>query len=372
MAKKLIVFCDGTWNTPDEKDKAGKACPTNVSKLFRATCETDYEGNSQITHYVQGVGSHPDDKIRGGVFGMGISKNILDGYQFICSNYFPGDQVYIFGFSRGAYTARSLAGLIYNMGILKREHFDQTVNAYNGYRNRADEWHPTRVASAGGLKGSKAQQFRKAYSWQNEKIHFLGVWDTVGALGAPYGLILGWLFNRIFKCRFHDTQLTPIIDNGYHAVSKDEKRWPFRPSLWDLSETHDPANFDQRWFDGVHSDIGGGYADAGLSDYTLEWMADKAKSCGMKIDLDVLDPKVSPQKINPHNSQAFYYQWSALLIVKWPAIVFVDLPGKIFKQWPKCFYDALNRYRIIAEPGIGEKIARIDSRSGNYNRKILN
>ena len=118
--KILIVFFDGTWNTPDEKDENKQSCPTNVSKLFRATCPTNKNGTPQIIHYVQGVGSHSNDKIRGGAFGWGISKNIIDGYEFICSNYVPGDKVFLFGFSRGAYTARSLAGLIYNMGHIKK------------------------------------------------------------------------------------------------------------------------------------------------------------------------------------------------------------------------------------------------------------
>lgn len=362
MAKKLIVFCDGTWNKPDETDPSGKPCPTNVSKLFRATCATDLSGNPQVVHYVQGVGTHPDDKIRGGAFGKGISKNIIDGYQFICSNYTPGDEIFLFGFSRGAYTARSLAGLIYNMGILKREHFNQMTKAYSGYQDRSDDWHPSRT------KNNQAKKFRDDYSYGKEEIRFLGVWDTVGALGAPYGLILGFLFNLLFKCRFHDTELTPIIKSGYHALAKDEKRWPFRPSLWNLSSAHNPANFEQKWFDGVHSDVGGGYANSGLADFALVWMAQMAAKHGMKIDLTTLNPPVVPTRHPPHDSQAGYYRWATRLIVKWPAMIFVDWPGKIFKRWPTCFYDALNRYKIIAEPDIGQKIARIDPRNGSYHR----
>lgn len=369
MPKKLIVFCDGTWNTADEKDQQGNPCPTNVSKLFRATEAEDFNANPQIVHYVQGVGTHKDDKIWGGAFGMGISQNILDGFQFICSNYEPGDEIFLFGFSRGAYTARSLAGLIYNMGILKREHFQQMQAAYNGYVNRAEEWHPTRTVSPNSKRGSQAQQFRADYTWGNEKIHFLGVWDTVGALGVPYGLLLGFIANLIFKCRFHDTELTPIITNAYHAVSKAEKRWPFRPTLFNLPKNYDSQRFGEQWFDGVHSDVGGGYADARLSDLALAWMAEKAGDHGMKINLSVLPPASYPVPAQaPHDSQAIYYRLTTLLMVKWPAILLVDWPGKLFKQWPSRFYGALNQYKIIAEADIQQKIAKIDCRNGDYDR----
>lgn len=368
MPKKLIVFCDGTWNTPDESDD-GKSCPTNVSLLFRATSASDAAGIPQIVHYVQGVGTHKDDKFWGGAFGMGISQNILDGYKFICSNYEPGDQIYLFGFSRGAYTARSLAGLIYNMGILQREHFEHINAAYKGYVNRGEEWHPTRTVATTGKKGSEAQKFREAYTWKNESIHFLGLWDTVGALGAPYGLLMGFVSNLLFKCRFHDTELTPIIQNAYHAVSKAEKRWPFRPTLFNLKPGYDASRFDEQWFDGVHSDVGGGYVDTSLSDKALDWMMAKAAGHGLAIDkANLPTPHYPTPPQAPHNSQAIYYRLSTLLMVKWPALLFVEWPGKLFKNWPKCFYAALNSAKIIAEPDIGEKIAKIDCRNGDYNR----
>lgn len=368
--KTLIVFCDGTWNKPDEADKERKACPTNVSKLFRATCSTDKEGNQQITHYIQGLGTRKDEKLRGGGFGMGISKNIIEGYQFICSNYVPGDHIFLFGFSRGAYTARSLAGLIYNMGILKRQHFNQINKAYEKYRDRSDAWHPNPA------KGDKAKKFRDTYTYGGEKIHFLGVWDTVGALGAPYGMFMGWLVDKIFKCRFHDAKLTPIIENGYHALAKDEKRWPFRPTLWELTKAHDPDHFEQKWFDGVHCDVGGGYPDCELSDVALEWMTEKAIEHGLNVELSTLTPPPAflkdealekPLEYYMHDSQKFYYRWTTNLIVKWPATVLVDWPGKIFKSWPDTYYQALNRYGITAEPDIAQRIANIN-RHGDYNR----
>lgn len=365
--KKLIVFCDGTWNTPDEKDPQGKFCPTNVSKLFRATCSEDASGTPQIVHYTQGVGTRWDEHVGGGAFGWGISDNIKDGYRFICSNYKPGDEIFLFGFSRGAYTARSLAGLIYNVGILKREHFDQLNKAYEGYRDRSEAWHPNPA------RGYEAKKFRDAYTHGGEKIHFLGVWDTVGALGAPYGLVLGWLIDKFFKCRFHDVKLSPIIESGYHALSRDEKRWPYRPTLWKLSASHDQTKFEEEWFPGVHSDVGGGYADSGLADIALQWMTEKAAHHGMKADLASLDnPPVSlavrPLADRPmHDAQKPYYRWATLLLVKWPARLFVDWPGKVFTRWPETLYGALNRYKILAEADIAQKIANIQP-NGDYNR----
>jgi len=259
--------------------------------------------------------------------------------------------------------------MIYNIGILKREHFNLKTTAFKHYRDRSDAWKPNSKA---------AIDFRAQYTHNNKlEIHFLGVWDTLGALGAPYGMIMGYLTNLIFHNRYHDTVLTPIIKHGYHAVSKDEKRWPFRPTLFEFSDKLEELdiknNFEEKWFDGVHADVGGGYENAGLSDSALEWMAEKAKACDMNINLELLDPKLNPAEVIPsHNSQALYYRLSAMTLVKWPALLFVEWPGKIpfLKDWPDQFYAWLNDKKIIAEKDIREKIARIDPKTGNYQREF--
>ncbi len=346
MKKKLAVFCDGTWNEPDKN-------PTNVAKLFEATSHEN-NGIPQIAYYIQGVGTHWYDKVIGGAFGFGISENIKDGYKFLCSNYEPGDDIYLFGFSRGAYTARSLAGLINNMGILKREHFNRINEVYDRYKDKSIDWHPT--------KGLKAKSFRDNYTYGKEKITFLGVWDTVGALGAPYGLLLGYLSDKIFGCRFHDIKLSDTIQSASHAVSMDEHRWPFRPTLWKLQPTQKPKDFVEKWFPGVHSDVGGGYKETGLSDSTLNWMAQHADSKGLKS----LVPKSSSPSVQ-HDSQRRYYRWATLLLVKWPATFLVDIPGKIFKGWPAWFYNKLKDLHIVEEDGFALKIARIQPK-GDYKR----
>ncbi|WP_150048495.1 MULTISPECIES: DUF2235 domain-containing protein [Methylomonas] len=347
MKKKLVVFCDGTWNEPDKN-------PTNVAKLFEATLQEDQKGIPQVVHYIQGVGTHWYDRMMGGMFGWGISENVKSGYRFLCSNYNQGDEIYLFGFSRGAYTARSLAGLIHNMGILRREHFDQVNQTYARYKDKSPDWHPT---------GPKTQQFRSEFTHGGEKIRFLGVWDTVGALGAPYGLILGYLCDLLFSCRFHDTKLSSSILSASHAISADEHRWPFRPTLWQLGANHNPQDFIEEWFPSVHSDVGGGYPETGLSDKALVWMADQATKQGLSTQV-----KLSPSPETAHNSQTRYYQYATLIAVKWPATALIDLPGKVFKNWPAWFYGKLNEIGLLAEPDIAEKVARIQA-NGDYWRR---
>lgn len=367
--KKLIVFCDGTWNKPDQRDDDHRPCPTNVAKLFEATASHDHTGAPQLATYVQGVGTHWYDRLLGGAFGFGISENIKEGYRFLCSNYVPGDEIYLFGFSRGAYAARSLAGLIHNLGILKRPHFDRIDEAYDHYRDKSPEWHPHHDPATN--RGSKTREFRELYTHGGESIHFIGVWDTVGALGAPYGLILGWLVEKLFSSRFHSTQLSSSVKSGAHALALDERRWPFRPTLWTLGQTHDPQLFEQVWMPGVHSDVGGGYQDTGLSDLALEWMATQAMRRGLNIDLRAISLaslQQRPWQDRPiHHSQALYYQGSAALLVKWPALVFIETPGRLFRAWPRWVYGQLNRLGIIAEPDIGAKVARLQL-NGDYYR----
>ena len=139
MSKTLVVFCDGTWNRPDEMSN-GRPCPTNVLRLFEATLPEGTDGRPQIIHYVEGVGTRKDERLLGGVFGAGISENIKNAYAFIVSNYQPGDRIFLFGFSRGAYTARSIAGLIRNMGILTRHNLHRINEAYKFYKDTTPKW----------------------------------------------------------------------------------------------------------------------------------------------------------------------------------------------------------------------------------------
>jgi uncharacterized protein (DUF2235 family) len=265
MSKNIIICLDGTWNKPDEPD-AEIEKDTNVRNLYEL-CVSD--STNQIAYYDEGVGSHWYDKIRGGVSGHGLSKNIREAYYEIARQYKSNgndiDKVFIFGFSRGAYTARSLAGMIYSCGLLEKDKLNEKniEQAFDVYK-----------------KGDK--QERTEYKDLNIKcpIHMLGVWDTVGALGIPVSFFKKFT-NKFLQ--FHDTKLNKEIKSAYHAIAIDEQRETFKPSLWDMSNKKDNQTIEQAWFAGVHSDIGGGYPERHHSDIAFKWMLDKAKDQGIMI-----------------------------------------------------------------------------------------
>jgi uncharacterized protein (DUF2235 family) len=293
MAGKRIVICaDGTWNSPYRSD-ASERCLTNVFKIAQAVKPIARDRTPQLVYYHPGVGTGWGriDRVLGGGLGLGISRNIIDAYLFIVSNYEAGDEIFLFGFSRGAYTVRSLAGLIRNCGILRKAHTDRVQAAYDHYRDPDDAWHPS---------GIRAIEFRQRFSWREKPassdgdcgrdsgITFLGVWDTVGALGVPDG-ILRYVTKRSYA--FHDTQLSRWVDHAYHALALDEHRAPFYPTLWDPRSPRLPGQtIEQVWFAGAHSNVGGGYPDSGLSDIAFEWLADRARRHGLDVDPDTVHP----------------------------------------------------------------------------------
>jgi len=275
MAKRLVVCCDGTWDVPDNLHH-GVAAPTNVAKLALGVA-TD-EASGQELFYEPGVGTTPDERILGGAFGYGLSRNVRSCYRFLAQKYEPpDDELFLFGFSRGAYTARSLAGLIRNCGILKQEHVDQVDEAFAFYRDRTSQTHPSALAS---------QIFRKMYSHPQGDIHFIGVWDTVGALGIPAELPgWEWLSHHLHgweqEWGFHDTRLSSHVRYAYQALAIDEEREPFRPTLWDQDPTAQGQTLEQVWFAGVDTEVGGGSSNTGLSDIPLLWMVEQAKAAGL-------------------------------------------------------------------------------------------
>jgi uncharacterized protein (DUF2235 family) len=291
LSKRLIVFCDGTWNTAEQKS------PTNVTKVWHALAREDAAGTEQRSFYHVGVGTSRSERIRGGAFGFGLSRNVRDTYRFIVDNFEPGDELFFFGFSRGAFTARSTAGFVRNSGILRREHADRVDEAYALYRSRAA--HP---------RGEQAQAFRKSYSYET-RIRFIGVWDTVGALGIPLSPAR-WInfINR--RWAFHDTDLSTTVDAAFQALAIDEKRPPFRPTIW--AQQPDAANqrLEQVWFAGVHGDVGGGYPEHGLSDIALRWMIDRAGSCGLVFGdgvVGAVPPAPDPKGLQ-HETRTGWYK----------------------------------------------------------------
>lgn len=261
--KKIVLFCDGTWNRADQEED-DQPCPTNVVRLGYRVAAQDADGLSQIVYYDQGVGTgNLLDKFTGGAFGRGLDDNVYAAYRFLVSNFSPGDQLFLFGFSRGAFTARSLAGMIRKCGILQRRFVYKYPDAVALYRSGE---HPDEA-------GPKA--FRRQYGAlgaETVPIHFIGVWDTVGSLGIPLRGLRGLTMK---KYQFHDTELSGSVRFAYHALAIDERRSPFEPTLW--APIDKPGQtVEQVWFSGVHSDVGGGYRQREVSDIALQWMMDKA------------------------------------------------------------------------------------------------
>ena len=260
--QRLILLFDGTWNDPEDR--------TNVYRLARRI--HDHDGaRRQRFFYDPGVGTSRLQRFRGGVFGYGLSANLLAGYEWLARHYTDKDEIWIFGFSRGAYTARSLAGLIRKCGLLDIVTPNLLDRAEQLYRNK-------HLAP----DSDDSKTFRKHYS-RTPRIHFLGVWDTVGALGIP-----GTSFSEHGRYAWHDTELSGIVDYAYHAVALDEHRAAYDVSLWTGADGRKKPNnrdVEQRWFIGAHANVGGGYGDADpLADIPLQWMMEKACGAGLKLD----------------------------------------------------------------------------------------
>jgi uncharacterized protein (DUF2235 family) len=291
MSKRLVVCCDGTWNTPDQLS-GGRPAPTNVAKVALAVAPTDSAGRVQRLHYQRGVGTAKGERIRGGAFGFGLSRDVCDTYRFLVRNFEPGDELFFFGFSRGAYTARSTVGLVRNAGILRREHVERVDEAYALYRSKNNRTHPKTVES---------ELFRRTYSHET-RIRFLGVWDTVGSLGIPFsGSRVVNLINR--RWQFHDTVLSSTVDAAFHALAIDEKRGPFRPALWQEARGTSGQRREQVWFTGAHCDVGGGTRDPALSEIALLWMVDRARSCGLAFSADAFAPLTPGSEAQRHSGK---------------------------------------------------------------------
>ncbi len=285
MGKRLVVCCDGTWNSPDQD------APTNVTKLALAVARRDEAGVEQRVFYHVGVGVKRSERLRGGAFGRGLGRDVRDCYRFLVESFEPDDELFLFGFSRGAFTARSTAGLVRNCGILRRQHLDRLGEAYALYRSRGG--HP---------RGMQAELFRRSFSHE-PRIHFIGVWDTVGALGIPLDR-LRFLNPFIWRDQFHDTDLSTKVDYAYQALAIDEKRWLFPPAMWTRRpDASKEQTLEQVWFAGVHGDVGGGYPDPALAEIALLWMVDRARSGGLAFDPRYFS-KVPPPPVHLEDARA--------------------------------------------------------------------
>ncbi|MEA1989278.1 MAG: DUF2235 domain-containing protein [Pseudomonadota bacterium] len=322
----IVICADGTWNRP-EKD-IEKDFPTNVLKLARAI-NPSTSGVDQHVFYDWGLGSYHNN-LSAGATGRGIHKNILDGYRYIVQNYNPGDKIFLFGFSRGAYTVRALCGLINNCGILKRPDAKLISEAWKIYKSPLSKNHPNGEASI---------TFRNSHCHSSKKVHFVGVWDTVGALGIPFSLM--GLFDK--NDEFYDTKMGSNLSFARHALAIDEQREDFEPTVWNPNTGVD---LKQVWFAGVHSDIGGSYPPdkkTGIrtSDITLAWMLDEAINAGLQIEPHIKESLTDGTKGKLHKSRNHVYRFKSPLH---RPLVIKNKPTKIHPS-VKSRYLADSKYR---------------------------
>lgn len=283
-ARKLIVLCDGTFNDPDDD--------TNVFRFKNALARPN-----QLVYYDEGVGVTEEgdrkgwfgraiDSLAGGAFGSGLSGNVQQAYRWICENYLDGDELYFVGFSRGAYTARSVVGMIRKIGLVRAPLDRRTLHsAFGQYRS---EHHPNCPV---------IQTFRtKLNTRPVEEVHlrFIGVWDTVGALGVPVVGPRSLIARR--RWGFHDTRLSSHVVTARQALAIDERRAAFLPVPWSYDEeraTNRPDSVEQVWFAGCHSDIGGG-----AGHLAFRWMLEQAEANGLTFDPPVaVRPNPAPTQV---------------------------------------------------------------------------
>lgn len=322
MPKRLILCFDGEWTTnhdgPEREhsvfgggvsmlhpDPARDFTETNVEKLYRSLLARSHDGWPQQRWYSSGSGwARP---IKSGRFGRGLDQTILQGYLYLAATYEEGDEMYLYGFSRGAYIARSVAGLIRNCGLVRREtlhrsdlvaldtvlpaptmsdHASADVEAAltatlgNPANHLLDEAYRIYRERDHNADTQTAVTFRKRYA-REIPITLLGAWDTVGALGIPFQALkqLG-----DHKYNFHDTDLSHIVQHAYHAVALDEHREDYKATLWTSAPKHGQV-IEQCWFPGSHGDVGGAYRNHALGDLSLAWMQRKSQQAGLALDL---------------------------------------------------------------------------------------
>lgn len=277
--QNIVLCADGTGQT------GSKARGTNVWKVREAVAQRDHESDAgvarQIVYYVEGVGAGPwtVEKVLGNAFGYGLSEDIRELYTSLARAYREGDRIYLFGFSRGAFAVRSLAGMISEVGVIDglgvidgqrgSAGLEQLVrSAYKAYRARR-----TRKA----IGRFKDECERDGIAIYDARIHFVGVWDTVAAYGAPFFAPLVRRLRRPLN-----DQVTDKIERAYHALALDDNRQTFSPTLYDEAGDHG-AEIEQVWFAGAHANVGGGYPTQGLSALALDWIMYKARMCGLRF-----------------------------------------------------------------------------------------
>jgi type VI secretion system (T6SS) phospholipase Tle1-like effector len=347
--KRLVLCLDGTWNADDGEQITNIV---RIRDLINPKLETAHGVECQRVYYHNGVGTglSTRDKIIGGATGAGLGHNVRSAYRFLSQQYEEGIEIYIFGFSRGAFTARSVAGYIGASGLLRPENCSEEneTRAWNFYRTPPDDRQPQDHEALAKL------------SYPDVKIRLLGVFDTVGALGVPLELFGSWNRRRF---QFHNVTLGTNIEYALHALAIDEKRGPFQASLWQYPNHKNFESVEQVWFPGVHSNIGGGYENAGLSDIALHWMLSRIET--KKIGLQMVAGWRTKVACDPlatlNESRTPAYVWSRFspmirvinqrrLRLAGPART-CGLPRHAIPLGEMVHWSALVRWRKSEEPG---------------------
>ncbi|KAM3070310.1 hypothetical protein ACMFMG_010142 [Clarireedia jacksonii] len=313
--KRLILCCDGTWMDSDSGFTNPSLIPyqptgalqvaSNITRISRAFKRYARDGTHQIIYYHSGVGTGSSmiDTLSGGMLGTGISENIREAYSFIAANYAPGDEIILVGFSRGAFTARSVAGMIKDIGLLTREGMNNFYAIFKDQENfRNDDYRDIFPETPFPNKPKNAADYKKRLEREDLTrvcdpdgkkivIQAVAVWDTVGSLGIPNIALLSKLGlpHSTKEYKFFDTNLSGSIRHAFQALALDEHRRPFSPAVWEVRDMENATDLRQVWFPGSHSNVGGGYEDQEIANVTLAWMMDQLASIGVAFHDEAIE-----------------------------------------------------------------------------------
>jgi hypothetical protein len=356
--KRLFVCCDGTWNSASDAFQ-GVPVPTNVVRFFNVLSDRDPQQVTQLKYYHAGVGAD-EGRIRRlvvGALGLGLSRDIRMAYKWLSDHYESGFDIFVTGFSRGAFTARSLVGMMHHCGLPAKASWELVEEAWTLYR-----LDPTVDRNA-----RRQDEFRRRHG-APPPIRFLGVWETVGALGIPETVpFLSFLKNRY---RFHDTSLSPEVQRAVQALAIDEQRNSFFPTLWTGTDGTDDGRVSQVWFPGVHADVGGGYKETELSDVALTWMIAEATRCGADFDAPMLQQLQSANDQSPaaihgvlHNSLTAFYRLIGYRPRSFPLLARIERRGSesisdfaLARQASPPIFQAPYRPNVDASAGIEVRV----------------
>ncbi len=354
MPKNIILLSDGTGNS------AAKLFKTNVWRIYQALDIRDppQGGPLQVVMYDNGVGTETFKPLAllGLAFGIGLAQNIKDLYTFLCRNYAPDDSIYLFGFSRGAFTIRILAGVVLRCGLVtwssESELQERVKLAYAEYKRdvarRATTTRPWLIAGrilGGWQEGAGTDHIAFNFVQHFPGIRFMGVWDTVDAYGMPIDELKEGIDRYVWPMTLADRNLSDHIDRVCHALSLDEERPTFRPVLW-TDPVVNRNRLSQVWFAGVHANIGGGYPDDGLSYVTLQWIMSEARQYGLRFYQDHWDEcqdraDVQGEQYDSRSGLAGYYRYGPRNVDS----LCHDPDHGVFVQSPKVHESAMMRIR---------------------------